>query len=137
MKHQENMPIVGKRIRQIREALTLKGKDFALRLNISGPSLSELEKGKYYPNFEFLINISREFNVNLYYLVFGEGDMFMNTGSRIDFGLLEELINNSSTVGKFINYFEKSEILRFFVLSQFKQKMMLDKELIEKEINTG
>jgi hypothetical protein len=60
--------------------------------------------------------------------------MFMSPGSRTDFGLLEELVNSSGTVGKFINYFERSEIIRFYVLSQFKQKMMLDKEIIEKEI---
>ena len=62
----KNKTIVGNRIRQIRKSLNLKGKEFAPRLNISGPSLSELEKGKYYPNFEVLTNICREFNVNLY-----------------------------------------------------------------------
>jgi transcriptional regulator with XRE-family HTH domain len=134
MIEQENKNTVGYRIKQIRKTLNLKGKDFAPRIKISGPSLSELEKGKYYPNFEFLVNISREFNVNLYYLLFGEGDMFMDTGSRTDLGLLEELINSSSTIRNFISYFERSEIIRYFILSQFKYKLMLDKEMIEKEI---
>ena len=134
MNHQENKTIVGNRIRQIRKALNLKGKEFAPRLNISGPSLSDLEKGKYYPNFEFLINISREFNVNLDYLIFGEGDMFMSPGSRTDFGLLKELINSSGIVSKFITYFERSGIMRFFLLSKFKEKIILEKEIIDKEI---
>ena len=63
--------------------------------------------------------------------------MFIDPERRADLGQLRELIKSSSTVGKFINYFEKSEILRFFVLSQFKEKIMLDKKLIEMEINEG
>ena len=61
MNHQENKTIVGNRIRQIRKALNLKGKDFALRINISGLSLSELEKGRYYPNKEIIEKEIAEF----------------------------------------------------------------------------
>jgi transcriptional regulator with XRE-family HTH domain len=129
-----NKNTVGYRIKQIRKALNIKGKDFAPRIKISGPSLSEIEKGKYYPNFEFLVNIVKEFNVNLYYLVFGEGEMFVEPGKRTDMLLLEELASSSSHIRKFLYYFERSDIIRFFILSQFKHKLMLDKEMIEKEI---
>jgi transcriptional regulator with XRE-family HTH domain len=134
MIEEENKDTVGYRIKQIRKALNIKGKDFAPRIKISGPSLSEIEKGKYYPNFEFMANIAREFNVNLYYLVFGEGEMFIEPGKYIDFGILEELVSSSSSIRKFLYYFERSEIVRFFVLGQFKQKLMLEKDIIEKEI---
>jgi transcriptional regulator with XRE-family HTH domain len=125
---------VGFRIKQIRKALNLKGKDFAPRIKISGPSLSEMEKGKYYPNFEFMVNIAREFNVNLYYLIFGEGEMFIDPEKGTDFSILEDLVNSSGSIRKFLYYFERSEILRFFILSQFKHKLMLDKEMMDKEI---
>ena len=115
--------------------LNIKGKDFAPRIKISGPSLSEIEKSKYYPNFEFMLNIAREFNVNLYYLVFGEGEMFIEPGKRTDMVILEELAGNSSHIRKFIYYFERSDIIRFFILSQFKYKLMLDREIIDKEIS--
>lgn len=134
MIEEENKDTVGYRIKQIRKALNIKGKDFAPRLKISGPSLSEIEKGKYYPNFEFMVNISREFNVNLYYLIFGEGEMFVEPGKYTDLEILEELAGDSSSIRKFLYYFERSEILRFFILSEFKQKLMLDKDMIEKEI---
>jgi transcriptional regulator with XRE-family HTH domain len=134
MIEEENKDTVGYRIKQIRKALNIKGKDFAPRIKISGPSLSEIEKGKYYPNFEFMVNIAREFNVNLYYLVLGEGEMFIEPGKYIDFGILEELVSSSSSIRKFLYYFERSEIVRFFVLGQFKQKLMLEKDIIEKEI---
>jgi transcriptional regulator with XRE-family HTH domain len=134
MIEEENKDTVGYRIKQIRKALNIKGKDFAPRIKISGPSLSEIEKGKYYPNFEFMANIAREFNVNLYYLVLGEGEMFIEPGKYIDFGILEELVSSSSSIRKFLYYFERSEIVRFFILSEFKQKLMLEKDIIEKEI---
>lgn len=131
---EENKNTVGNRVKQIRKALNIKGKDFAPRLKISGPSLSEIERGKYYPNFEIMVNISREFNVNLYYLVFGEGEMFIEPGKYTDLEILEDLVSSSSHIRKFLYYFERSDIIRFFVLSQFKQKLMSDKEMIEKEI---
>ncbi len=43
---EENKITVGTRVKQIREALNIKGKDFAPRLKISGPSLSEIEIGE-------------------------------------------------------------------------------------------
>jgi transcriptional regulator with XRE-family HTH domain len=125
---------ISDRIKKIRNMLNIKGKDFAPRLKISGPSLSEIENGKYYPNFEFIYNIVREFNVNLYYLIFGEGNMFIEPGKRTDMGILEELVSNNKNIRRFIYYFERSEIIRYFILSEFKQKLLMDKELIEKDL---
>jgi hypothetical protein len=36
-----------------------------------------------------------------------------------------------------LDSFEKSEIIRYYLLSQFKSKMLLEKELIEKEMIEG
>jgi DNA-binding XRE family transcriptional regulator len=130
----ENKNTVAYRVIKIRNTLNIKGKDLASRIKISQPCLSEIEKGKYYPNFEFMFNIAREFNVNLYYLVFGEGEMFIEPGKHTDYGILEELLSSSSSIRKFLYYFERSEIVRFFILSEFKQKLMLEKDIIEKEI---
>ena len=135
MIEKENKNTVAYRVIKIRNALNIKGKDLASRLKISQPCLSEIEKGKYYPNFEFMFNIASEFNVNLYYLLFGKGEMIVEPGKHTDFGILEELVSSDSSIRKFLYYFERSEILRFSILSQFKQKLMSDKEIIEKEIS--
>ncbi|MGD2093110.1 MAG: helix-turn-helix transcriptional regulator [Candidatus Aminicenantes bacterium] len=134
MIEEENKNTVGYRVKQIRKALNIKGKDFAPRIKISGPSLSEIERGKYHPNFDFMVNIAREFNVNLYYLILGEGEMFIEPGKYTDLEILEELVSSSSHIRQFLYYFERSDIIRFYILSQFKHKLMLDKEMIEKEI---
>ena len=69
-KEKNNLIFIASRIRAVREALNLTQKQLAQRLNISGPTLSEFENGKLPPNFDFIFNIYREFNVNLYYLFF-------------------------------------------------------------------
>jgi hypothetical protein len=73
--------------------------------------------------------------VNLYYLVFGEGEIFIEPGKRTDMKILEELASNSEFIRKFIYYFERSDILRFFILSEFKHKLMSDRKMIENEIS--
>jgi transcriptional regulator with XRE-family HTH domain len=69
--------VFAERLKLTRETLKLKQKEFAARLNISAASYSEIESGKYKPNYEFIYNLAKEFNVNLYYLLFGKGDMFL------------------------------------------------------------
>ena len=125
---------IAARIKHIRKTLKIKGKDFASRIGISGPSLSEVEKGKYYPNFEFIYHMAREYNVNLYYIIYGQGEMFLDPGKQTELRELEELADNSDDVRRFLKYFQESEIIRYHMLSQFKSKITLEKELIEKEL---
>jgi transcriptional regulator with XRE-family HTH domain len=73
---QEKLTGFGQRIKNIRKALRLNQKDFASPLNISSSFLSEIENGKYKPGFDFFKNILDQFNVNLHYLLTGQGEMF-------------------------------------------------------------
>lgn len=135
-KEKNNLTFIASRIRAIREALNLTQKQLARRINISGPTLSEFENGKHPPNFDFIYNIQREFQVNLYYLLYGEGEMFEERGGPLSLRL-ERLCKQNKDVTKLLEYFEKSEIIRYYLLSQFKHKLMLDRAIIEKEIIEG
>jgi transcriptional regulator with XRE-family HTH domain len=123
----------GDRIKKIRKELNLKQKDFAARLNMSSPSLSEIETGKYKPGYDFLISISKEFNVNLYYVLFGEGDMFIDP-ILSSYRHVKNFAVNIEDVHDFLYYFERSSILQYFILNQFKTKMVMEKKPILKEI---
>jgi transcriptional regulator with XRE-family HTH domain len=136
MKKENNLTVIASRIRAIRESLHLTQKDLAQRLNISGPTLSEFENGKHPLNFDFIYNIHREFHVNLYYLLYGEGEMFQEQGGPLS-QRLDRLCKVNKDVSKLLEYFEKSEIIRYFLLSQFKGKLLLEGGLIEKEIIEG
>lgn len=126
---------VSQRIKKIRKALNLKQKDFAQRLGISGGSLSEVEKGKYPPNFEFLRKLSRDYNVNLYYIFFGEGDMFLEPGQGYS-KKLDGLAAKNEDLRKFLYYFEQSAIFRYIILSTSEEVLIENGPKIKKEIET-
>ncbi len=121
------------RVKLIRKTLGFKQKDFAKKLKISGPSLSEIEKGKYKPGHDFFVNISKEFNVNLYYLFFGKGEMFLDPTSDYSTRAENFAVNNED-VRKFLWYFGKSRIVQYLILGHFRSILSNEKAAIEKEI---
>jgi transcriptional regulator with XRE-family HTH domain len=124
---------IGARIKQTRKALNLKQKDFAKELNISVSSLSEIETGKYKAGIEFLTVLSKKFNVNLYFVLFGEGDMFISPTASSYFRASKFAVNLED-VRDFLYHFERSPILQYFILSQYKTRMMSEGDMILKEI---
>jgi hypothetical protein len=64
------------------------------------------------PGHELFYNISKKYNVNIYYLLFSEGEMFSTpageTAKRI-----EKLSEENGEVKKFLRYFDRSKIFRF------------------------
>ena len=68
----ENLDLAD-RLKKIRLELNLKQKEIAAELKISKATYSEVEGGNYNPNFNLIENIVLKYNVNLYYLLFGEG----------------------------------------------------------------
>ncbi|MCP5049952.1 MAG: helix-turn-helix transcriptional regulator, partial [bacterium] len=127
---------VAKRLKAIREALGLKQNHFAQRLHVSGPLLSELESGKYKPKFNLIVNLVREFNVNLYYLYFGEGEMFAGGDSRGKPRALSEYdILNKTHFIDFLENIERSPFLEFSILSHYRLLMSKEKETIQEEFD--
>lgn len=64
------------RIRELIKALGLKQAEFAQRLGVSRPFVSELCSGSKNPSDRTIQDICREFNVNEHWLRTGEGEMF-------------------------------------------------------------
>jgi transcriptional regulator with XRE-family HTH domain len=124
---------IGCRIKQTRIALNLKQKDFAEELDISVSSLSEIETGKCKAGIEFLANLSKKFNVNLHFVYFGEGDMFISPTAS-SYQRAPNFAVNLEDVRDFLFHFERSAILQYFIMSQYKIRMMIDGVLILREI---
>lgn len=123
----------GKRIREIRKTLNLNQKEFSEKVSISPTSLSEIERGKFKPGFEFLVNLAQALNVNLYYVLFDKGDMFLNPATSI-YQSKKKYAVNSDDIQKFLYYFERSSIFQYEIMSFFKTKLLKDKELFQDEI---
>lgn len=64
------------RIEQVIAALNIKKVDFASRLGVSQPFVSEMCSGRKAPSDRTISDICREFNVNETWLRTGEGEMF-------------------------------------------------------------
>jgi len=69
---------LGQRVRIIRNELHFSQQDFAKKLSLSGSFLSEIEAGKVKPGYNFIMSISKECRVNLYFLLYGKGKMFLD-----------------------------------------------------------
>ena len=120
---------LGKRVKLVRNKLGLKQKDFAKILKMSGGALSEIESGKYKPGHDFFYMISKEFNVNLYYLIFGEGEMFTDPAKELT-GLEAE----NEDVRQLFFYFERSKLVRYYILGYFNKIFFENKNIIDKEV---
>lgn len=124
------------RIKLIRKKLDFKQKDFAAKLKVSGATLSDVEKGKYKPSHDLITNMANEFNVNLYYLLFGEGEMFGKSGGKSG-AESNPIFTDNDEIRKFNWYFEKSKVLRFRILSYFNKLLIEEHEVIEEEIKVN
>jgi transcriptional regulator with XRE-family HTH domain len=107
------------RLKGIRQSLKLKQKDFSVSLGISAPSYSEIEGGKYYPSYEFLEKIAKKHNVNLYYLIFGQGEMFGGLCEKCPAGIGSEFLVKDQEMSKFFDYFSRSAIVQYKVMGYF------------------
>ncbi len=107
---------------------------FAQRIGLSAPTLSEIEKGKYKPGHDFFVNIAREFNVSLHFLLLAEGEMFQPRTKNGDGLVIKELIaEGNPDVLKFFRYFQRSPMVRYLMLGHFRGLLYWEREAIQEE----
>ena len=124
---------IGLRLQMVRKRLNLLQKDFASTLNISNASLSEMEAGNAKPRFELLYNITKRYNVNLNYLLHGEGDIFMpDKISRLN--VMEITPGHGDFFKEFFHYFNRSHLVRTAMMNYFRTYILEKETLIKKDI---
>lgn len=136
-KKKEQLDLLAKRIKRIRNLLDLTQVEFARKIDTASGYLSEIEKGKSNPGFLLLINISNIFNVNINYLFFGEGDIFGRGKEReeealvISKGRFGEDIEN---IVEMLDYFEKSPLVKHSLLGIFVKFIYENSEFIKMDM---
>ena len=124
----------GKRIKEIRKRLHISQKDFAAAIGISNTFLSEVEKGKFKPGYDFFINTIKQFNINTRYLATGEGDLFFKSDNdtkkeiKINFGEYSEIIE------EMLMYFEQAPVVKLAVLEFYKNYMYKNSHFVKEEV---
>lgn len=119
------------RLKAIIKVLNLSQRDFATRIGISGPAVTEILQGKYKPNYDFLVKLVTEFKINIYYLMFGEGEMFMGNKPFIadaKYSLSAEQLN------KFFYYFERSPHVQMTLMIGLNKCLQTDDLFIKQEV---
>ena len=108
----------GRRVNAIRESLKLKQEDMAPSLGLSATRLSEIENDKSRPCHDFFYNIVKNFNVNLYYLLFGEGEMF-GVGNMEILKDVKKIKTGDKNIDEFLYFFFNSPIVYNYIMYQF------------------
>jgi len=124
---------IGQRLQNIRKAININQKDFALEMEISGASLSEIEAGGSKPRIEVYYNLTQKYNVNSDYLLHGKGEMFRTPGRNGTAGI-EKSDEFREFLETFLDYFEKSRVVRYAVMTHFTTFLEEKETLIEKNI---
>ena len=121
------------RLKKIRASLNLNQNEMSKRLNISQTTLSGLESGNHMPKFETIYHLANELNVNLYYLFFGQGEMFLDNIQSFTRRRAKNMVKKEE-IDRFLHYFEHSNIAQLQLLSNFLAIYQRNKEDIEKEL---
>ncbi|MCK4762199.1 MAG: helix-turn-helix transcriptional regulator [Candidatus Aminicenantes bacterium] len=126
----------GKRLKAVRKSLGHKQKEFAKRLNISVTTLSDIETGKSHPRFNFFVNIAYEYKINLYYLLFGEGEMFYNPRQEGDETVVEDFLASidSTDEREFFKCFLNSRLVRYHSLNNFREYYLEKEKQIKQDM---
>lgn len=126
---------VGERIEMLRKSLGFGQEEFAAKLKTTITTLSQYENGWTKPGFKFLFYLTTIFNVNLNYVVRGEGEPFIprrvdpqRVGERKPFGEF------NGDVEKMLWYMEHSRLALGAIMTPAKEYLYRNEDLIEKDI---
>jgi transcriptional regulator with XRE-family HTH domain len=118
----------GNRLKQLRGDLGVSQKEFAARLGIAASFLSEIEKGKTRPGYNFLIKLAETFKVSPTWLLLGHGGIYLDPESD-NFSESMEFGEQTGEIRDLLIYFRKSPLVRLSVIA-FASKFLLNNETI-------
>jgi len=119
--------VIGNGIKNIREKLELNQEALAYALNLSRSLISYIESGKHLPPPETFVVLRTKYDVDLNALVEGKKKLFSNYDRVPDEGADNDDV--------FFYYFKNSEIFRYQMLQTMKKFMLMEKEIVLKEIS--
>ena len=89
----------GELVRNVRKSLSLTLEEFGNKIGLKKSAMSCIENGKNALTGQNIKAICREYNVNLDYLISGEGDMFTSIDAKI-LARIDYLMTGESTVAQ-------------------------------------
>lgn len=122
----------GARLLAIRKKLKMNQEELAKHLNVSNGTISAIEKGNILPSFKVIYLLAKKFNVNLFFLVFGTGEMFNR--HQVNQSLTGNFPRDQALfLENFIHDFNRSELFRHSIIAYCKKFRLKYSKLMQKE----
>ena len=102
-------------------------------LGISTTHLSEIEKGKSKPCHDFFYNIVKNYQVNPYYLLFGEGEMFVGSNEKLETDI-KKIKTGDKIIDELLYYFFNSPLVHNYLMYHFRTLFSEKKTVILDDI---
>lgn len=127
---------IGSRLKNIRKKLDFTQKLFAETMDITMVTLSDVETGEKRPGSDILFILSKAYNVNLDFLLHGQGCMFRQ-GAGVKGVMIEDNTFGEYTddVREILWYMQNSLLVRTAFLSLTKEYMYRNRVILRKDIN--
>jgi transcriptional regulator with XRE-family HTH domain len=124
---------IGLRMQNTRKELNLSQEEFAAHLGVSNGTVSNIENGSHFPSFRVIYHLSKTFNVNLMFLLFGSGERFCR--DQVNPSLTDEFPKEQALfLESFIEDFKQSALFRHSIMAYCKKFRLKYGKLMQKEI---
>ncbi len=127
---------IGSRLKDIRKKLDFTQKEFAETMTITMVTLSDVETGKKRPSSEMLFSLSKLYDVNLDFLLFGYGCMFRE-GADVKGVMIEDNSFGEYTddVREMLWYMQNSRLARTAFITLTKEYIYRNWVILRRDIN--
>lgn len=127
-----NLKEFGHRIKSVRKELKLNQKEFAAELGLSPSFISDIESGRSKACLDFFYILATKFDVNLYYLILGEGEIIGSKGLRPSLGN-KKFGTSIETKNELLWYIEHSPMLLHTLLGFTTKFIFENKDILKFE----
>jgi transcriptional regulator with XRE-family HTH domain len=131
VKYNINNLETGKRIRELRKKHKIKITELSRKTGISKAMISEIETGKHKPSPNLMFALIKLFNVNVNWLLTGEGDIYQKKGETAKKSVTEDEFND--LYYDMLWHLENTPVVRYSVMGFFSEYMHKYKKLNKSE----
>ncbi|MCU0287776.1 MAG: helix-turn-helix transcriptional regulator [Acidobacteria bacterium] len=107
-------------------------KEFAEAIGFSASFISDIESGKSKAGMDFFYILAQKYNINLYYLILGEGDIIDSKMQRPSLGN-KKIGQSIETLSELLWYFEHFPIIFHSLLGTASRLIYENQEYLKKE----
>ena len=124
----------GNRLRKLRGKLNVSQKEMAARMGISASFLSDIEKEKAKPGFNFLSKLAEVYNISPSWVVLGVGETFLFSADGECF-VNHEFGEQSEEIRNLLIMFEKSPLVRLTIMAYASKFLLNNEDIIGRNID--